>query len=127
MAKYVISKESETETINVLKGLISKIKEDNNGTIPESLNGSLNMLEDAYNTYIQLNNKIKEDGLMILDRYGNPNKHPLLQIKLTTKAQIIKLLSELQMTPKSKGKQKEVEEDMEEESPLMKVLNPSRM
>ena len=123
MAKYVISKESETETINVLKGLISKIKEDNNGTIPESLNGSLNMLEDAYNTYIQLNNKIKEDGLMILDRYGNPNKHPLLQIKLTTKAQIIKLLSELQMTPKSKGKQKEVEEDMEEESPLMKFLN----
>ena len=123
MAKYVISKESETETINVLKGLISKIKEDNNGTIPESLNGSLNMLEDAYNTYIQLNNKIKEDGLMILDRYGNPNKHPLLQIKLTTKAQIIKLLSELQMTPKSKGKIKEVEEDTEEESPLMKFLN----
>lgn len=123
MAKYVINKESETETINVLKGLISKIKEDNNGTIPESLNGSLNMLEDAYNTYIQLNNKIKEDGLMILDRYGNPNKHPLLQIKLTTKAQIIKLLSELQMTPKSKGKIKEVEEDTEGESPLMKFLN----
>lgn len=123
MAKYVINKESETETINVLKGLISKIKEDNNGTIPESLNGSLNMLEDAYNTYIQLNNKIKEDGLMILDRYGNPNKHPLLQIKLTTKAQIIKLLSELQMTPKSKGKAKEVEEDTEDKSPLMKFIN----
>ena len=123
MAKYVINKESETETINVLKGLISKIKEDNNGTIPESLNGSLNMLEDAYNTYIQLNNKIKEDGLMILDRYGNPNKHPLLQIKLTTKAQIIKLLSELQMTPKSKGKIKEVEEDTEDKSPLMKFIN----
>ena len=123
MAKYVISKESEAETASVLKHLITKKKEDNDNTIPDNLIGSLNLLEDAYNTYIQINQIIKQDGLMIPDRYGNFNKHPLLVIKNSTKLQIIRLLSELQMTPKSKAKVKEVEEEEEEESPLIKFLN----
>lgn len=119
MAKYVISKESETETINVLKGLVAKIKDENEGNIPESLNGSLYMLEDAYNNYIQISRQITEDGLMKVDRYGNLNKHPLLSVKLSTKLQIIKLLGELQMTPKTKEKKKEVEQEADEECPLI--------
>ena len=126
MAKYVISKESEAETASVLKHLITKIKEDNDNTIPDNLIGSLNLLEDAYNTYIQINQRIKQDGLMIPDRYGNFNKHPLLVIKNSTKLQIIRLLSELQMTPKSKAKVKEVEEEEEEEIQELHTKHPRR-
>ena len=49
----------------------------------------------------RIKDKLQEDGLMIKDRYGNMNKHPLLPILNSFQVQILKCINELGISPKA--------------------------
>ena len=54
--------------------------------------------------FYQCKERIKKDGLLINDRYGNPNKHPLLQIQTAYQIQILKVVKELGLSPLASSK-----------------------
>lgn len=76
-----------------LKGEYKKVKPEWEATI-----GTLqyNMEMEA-----RIKDKLQEDGLMVKDRYGNWNKHPLLPILNSFQVQILKCINELGISPKA--------------------------
>jgi len=54
--------------------------------------------------FYQCKERIKKDGLLINDRYGNPNKHPLLQNQTAYQIQILKVVKELGLSPLASSK-----------------------
>ena len=71
------SEETQAFMLNVDKFLIDKY-----GIIKKHWEGQLDLLASNYELFIMSKNKVKEDGLMVVNRFGNLDKHPLLaQIK----------------------------------------------
>lgn len=92
------------------------------GNINDEWLGSLSMLADNYSIFIQCRDKIKDDGLMILDRFGSAIKHPLIKVQNDAQIQLVKLLQEFGLTPKSVARLNN-NEDTEDDSPLSIFLN----
>lgn len=90
-------------------------------TINDEWMGTLAILADNYELYSNCKQQIKKDGLMISDRFGTLVKHPLLKVQNDAQIQIIKLLNEFGLTPKSASKLNI--EEQEEETPLTNFLN----
>ena len=92
-----------------IQSYISKVrkylKQEHKKVKPE-WEGTINIL--AYN--MEMETRIKEqiasDGLMVKDRYGNSNKHPLFPILNSFQVQIFKCVSELGLSPKGTKKDK---------------------
>ena len=61
----------------------------------------LDMLAQQYELFLQCKEKIKEDGLMITDRFGSLVKHPLLKCQTDAIIQITKLVQEFGISPKA--------------------------
>ena len=87
--------------------------------------GTINIL--AYNMEMEarIKEQIANDGLMVKDRYGNSNKHPLFPILNSFQVQIFKCISELGLSPKAAKKLEEpkVEEKQEEPNFLQQLNN----
>lgn len=87
--------------------------------------GTINIL--AYNMEMEarIKEQIASDGLMIKDRYGNSNKHPLFPILNSFQVQIFKCVSELGLSPKAQKKIKEEpkEEPKDDEPNFLQQLN----
>lgn len=90
------------------------------GTINDEWIMTLMMLADNLEVFIQCRKQIKETGLMIINRFNVLEKNPLIKVQNDAQIQIVKLLNEFALTPKSAEKIKEVEED---DSPLSQFLN----
>ena len=71
------------------------------GTIEPQWEGLLNMLATNYELFWECKDKIKEDGLMIQNRFGGFDKNPLLKVQTDAQIQIIKLVNEFGISPKS--------------------------
>lgn len=72
---------------------------------------SLFMLADNLHIFNLCKEQIKKDGIMITDRFGVLVKHPLIKVQNDAQIQIVKLLNEFGLTPKSVGKLKQVDEE----------------
>ena len=87
--------------------------------------GTINIL--AYNMEMEarIKEQIANDGLMVKDRYGNMNKHPLFPILNSFQVQIFKCVSELGLSPKAQKKIKEEpkEEPKDDEPNFLQLLN----
>lgn len=112
-----------------IQSYISKVrkylKQEHKKVKPE-WEGTINIL--AYNMEMEarIKEQIASDGLMIKDRYGNMNKHPLFPILNSFQVQIFKCVSELGLSPKAQKKIKEEpkEEPKEDDEPnFLQQLN----
>ena len=84
---------------NAFKYLESKY-----GEVKQEWKTALSLMSESLEMYYQCKDQIKKDGLLIQDRYGNPNKHPLLQIQTAYQIQILKVVKELGLSPLASSK-----------------------
>ena len=111
-----------------IQSYISKVrkylKQEHKKVKPE-WEGTINIL--AYNMEMEarIKEQIANDGLMVKDRYGNSNKHPLFPILNSFQVQIFKCISELGLSPKAQKKIKEEpkEEPKDDEPNFLQQLN----
>lgn len=85
--------------LNVDKFLIDKY-----GIIKPHWEGQLDLLASNYELFIMAKNKVKEDGLMVVNRFGNLDKHPLLAQIKDSNIQCCKLINEFGLSPKADSK-----------------------
>jgi P27 family predicted phage terminase small subunit len=99
-ALYPDVRESVQEYMyNAYKYLESKY-----GVVKAEWKAALSLLSESLDMFYQCKERIKKDGLLINDRYGNPNKHPLLQIQTAYQIQILKVVKELGLSPLASSK-----------------------
>jgi len=80
--------------------------ENEHGEVKPEWKAVLSMLAENLETYQKCKERIKADGVMIKDRYGNFNKHPLFPIVNSLQVQILKCVGELGLSPKAAQKMK---------------------
>lgn len=115
-----IYKDYSTEVQNYMWAVHSYLQK-KFGNINSEWVMSLMMLADNLEMFIQCRKQIKDTGLMITNRFNVLEKNPLIKVQNDAQIQIVKLLNEFALTPKSAEKIKEVEE--EDNSPLAQFLN----
>ena len=71
------------------------------GVIEGQWDGLLQMLATQYELFYQCKEHITKDGLMVQNRFGGLEKHPLLKVQTDAQIQVIKLVSEFGITPKA--------------------------
>lgn len=71
------------------------------GEIETQWEGLLQMLATNYEIFWVAMAKIKDDGIMIINRFGGVEKHPLLKVMTDAQIQVIKLVAEFGITPKN--------------------------
>lgn len=86
------------------------------GEVKPEWRGTINLLTESLEMFYSCKDKIKEDGLLIKDRYGNWNKHPLLMIQNSYQIQILKCTKELGLSPLSNSKIETKPEQVQEET-----------
>lgn len=109
--------------LGYIAGVRRYLKREHKKVKPE-WEGVINTL--AYNMEMEarIKDKLQEDGLMVKDRYGNWNKHPLLPILNSFQVQIFKCISELGLSPKAAKKLEEPKlEEPKEEPNFIQQLN----
>lgn len=89
-------KETQTFMNAVEKHLIDKF-----GSINAEWEGILSMLATQYQVFVDCKERIRQDGLMVTDRFNVMVKHPLLKVMTDSQIQIVKLVSEFGLSPKS--------------------------
>lgn len=80
----------------VEKHLIDKF-----GNINSEWEGVLSMLATQYQVFVDCKERIKQDGMMITDRFNSLIKHPLLKVETDAIIQCNKLVQEFGLSPKS--------------------------
>lgn len=71
------------------------------GSIEKQWDGLLMMLATNYELFWKCRDKIKEQGLTVTNRFGGVDKNPLLKVQTDAQIQIIKLVAEFGISPKS--------------------------
>lgn len=71
------------------------------GTIEPQWDGLLNMLATTYDLYLNCKEKIKEEGLLITNRFGSLEKNPLLKVQVDAQIQCLKMVAEFGLSPRS--------------------------
>lgn len=71
------------------------------GSIETQWEGILMLLANNYETFWKCAEKIKEDGLTVTDRFGAIVKHPLIKVQNDAQIQLVKLVNEFGISPKS--------------------------
>ena len=100
------SNETQSFMLNVDKFIIDKY-----GAIQPHWEGQLDLLASNYELFIMAKNKVKEDGLMVVNRFGNLDKHPLLAQIKDSNIQCCKLINEFGLSPKADSKIKSESND----------------
>lgn len=73
--------------------------------------GQLQLLATNYDLFIKAKGQVNEDGLLVQNRMGGWDKHPLLATIKDSNIQVIKLINEFGLSPSSNGKIKEKSDD----------------
>lgn len=92
------------------------------GKIEAQWVGQLNMLATNYDLFILAKAQVKQDGMMIPNRFGTMEKHPMLKQITDTNHQIIKMVQEFGLSPNAKGKIKQPKDRKDEEKDLIAEL-----
>ena len=83
---------------------LAKRLEEKYGKIESHWCGQLDLLAANYELFIMAKNKVQEDGMMIPNRFGSLDKHPLLAQIKDSNIQCVKLINEFGLSPKSNSK-----------------------
>lgn len=101
-----------------------KLLKELNELAPDANPLPITVLVQTYSTYLEAQEALEKEGKVIdgFDSNGNPVKrpNPWVKIGLDSQIQLLKLITEFGLTPKSKNK---IQSDKQESSPLHKVLN----
>ena len=92
------------------------------GKIESQWVGQLNMLATNYDLFILAKERVAQDGLMIPNRFGTLEKHPMLKQITDTNHQIIKMVQEFGLSPNAKGKIKQTKDNKNEDNDLIAEL-----
>lgn len=71
------------------------------GDIEPQWEGLLGMLATNYELFWDCKQKIKEDGLMVRNRFNSWEKNPLLKVQTDAQIQLVKLVNEFGLSPRS--------------------------
>lgn len=81
------------------------------GSIENHWEGQLDLLAANYELFYLAKEKVAEDGMMIQNRFGGWDKHPLLRQITDSNIQVIKLIHEFGLSPAALGKIKSESSD----------------
>lgn len=73
--------------------------------------GQLQLLATNYDLFIKAKEQVDIDGLLVQNRMGGWDKHPLLTTIKDANIQVIKLINEFGLSPSANGKIKEKSND----------------
>lgn len=73
--------------------------------------GQLQLLATNYDLFIKAKEQVDVDGLLVKNRMGGWDKHPLLTTVKDANIQVIKLINEFGLSPSANGKIKEKSDD----------------
>lgn len=110
--------EVQTTMKNIHRFLINKYKRIQNEWL-----ASLSILADNFSIFYQCRDAIRNDGLMVTDRFGAAIKHPLIKVQVDAQIQIVKLLNEFGLSPKAAAKLNDNSDEEDDNSPLSMFLN----
>lgn len=86
------------------------------GEIPSSYQVQLDLIADAFETYVESKRILKKEGLLIKDSRGGLVKNPIFSLINSSQLFISKLLGQFCLTRMAKSKLKQV--DDYEQSPI---------
>lgn len=112
------SEDTQNFMFSVHKYLRKKFNEINDEWI-----GSLKMLAENYELFIQCSKEIKEKGLLIRDRFNALIKNPLLKVQTDAQIQCVKLLQEFALTPRAAARLFKCDSDDTTEEYLQELIN----
>lgn len=81
------------------------------GNIENHWEGQLDLLAANYELFCLAKEKVAQDGMMIQNRFGGWDKHPLLRQITDSNIQVIKLIHEFGLSPAALGKIKQESSD----------------
>lgn len=93
------------------------------GGIEPHWDGQLQLLATNYELFILAKTQVREDGLMVRNRFGQWDKHPLLRQITDSNIQCVKLIHEFGLSPSALGKIKDTNDDDNEENELLQLLS----
>ncbi len=121
MAKASKYSEYQEETQQFMTSVEKYLKQ-KYGKIESQWVGQLNMLATNYDLFILAKERVAQDGLMIPNRFGTLEKHPMLKQITDTNHQIIKMVQEFGLSPNAKGKIKQTKDNKDEDNDLIAEL-----
>lgn len=107
----------ETETIEYITSIRSFLIE-KFGKINKEWEGALQMLEQNFDMFLKCKKALENDGLTVRDRFGNVQKHPLIKVMQDSNIQVLKLINEFALSPKSSKKIIDTNTSDDDNSPL---------
>ena len=111
------TKSTQQYMASVEKHLIDKY-----GKIENHWVGLLTLLATNYDIFIKARERVKQDGVMVTNRFGASEKHPMLKQITDSNNQVIKLVQEFGLSPNSIGKIKPPKEDKDNNPEWMENL-----
>ena len=123
MAKITKSRWSDCspKTQMYVSDALALIKDKNNGQVPSHYLQALDMYADLLDVYEQCVEALREQGIMITDRFGMSVKNPMIKQVLECSVQLQKLQIQMGLTPRS-NKQIDVA-DVEGQDLIDKLAN----
>jgi P27 family predicted phage terminase small subunit len=103
MAKVTKSRWSECspKTQMYVSDALALIKDKNNGQVPSHYLQALDMYADLLDVYEKCVEALREQGIMVEDRFGAMVKNPMIKQVLECSVQIQKLQIQMGLTPRS--------------------------
>lgn len=92
------------------------------GSIEPHWDGQLQLLATNYELFQLAKSKVNEDGLMVLNRFGAWEKHPLLRQITDSNIQCVKLIHEFGLSPSALGKIKESNDDDDDNELIQQLI-----
>lgn len=71
------------------------------GSIEAQWDGLLSMLATNYELFFNCKEIVNKEGLMVQNRFGGFEKHPLIKVMTDAQIQVIKLVAEFGISPRS--------------------------
>lgn len=118
--KFNIPSNIQEETKYFINIIVSNLE--SQGRLDETYEGGLTMITKAYDTYIKCNKKLDEEGYIMVSDRGNQSISAYYLIAKDAHKQVLQLIQEFGLSPKSSGKLKFIENEVEE-TPLKTLMN----
>ena len=111
--KYSLEDETIEYITSIRSFLIEKF-----GKINKEWEGAISMLEQNFDLFLKCKKALENDGLTVRDRFGNVQKHPLIKVMQDSNIQVLKLINEFALSPKSSKKIIDTNTSDDDNSPL---------
>lgn len=107
LVKYKNYSEQTQKFMSEVEGFLKKKYNE----IQPHWEGQLQLLATNYDLFIKAKEQVDLDGLLVQNRMGGWDKHPLLTTIKDANIQVIKLINEFGLSPSANGKIKEKSDD----------------